>query len=124
VTFVINVLNATSTSLFGDGVNFNKGANNGQILWNIPGSGTITIDTGGQFMGSILAPDASIDNTNDSVINGQILSDNFNYAGAELHYTQFYCPVPEPRYTGMVIVGGTLGLALFFRLRRRKAAAI
>jgi choice-of-anchor A domain-containing protein/uncharacterized repeat protein (TIGR02543 family) len=87
VDYVINVINASGQTLFPCGTNFNSGSNNGQILWNIVGSGTVSLD-GGQFFGAILAPGINLV-TGSTIINGQVAAASFSDTGAELHFTTF-----------------------------------
>jgi hypothetical protein len=105
VNFVINVVNAAGKTIFGSGVNFNTVGNSNQLLWNIEpatsGTTTVSIEAGGQFAGSVLAPDVNLDNAMCTVINGQIVADEFTDDGEELHDTDFTsCLVPEPGVYG------------------------
>lgn len=88
-TFAINVINANGTTLFGNGVNFNDPGNADRLLWNITGSGSVSLGNGGQFYGSVLAPLMTVNNANNTAINGQIVADSLSYSNAELHYTGF-----------------------------------
>ena len=87
--YVINVVNGSGKTLFGGGCNCNSGTNNGQVLWNICGSGTLNFGCN-QMFGSVLAPSMSLC-TNSTIINGQVATCGFTDANAELHYTGFQC---------------------------------
>lgn len=121
LTYVINVINAGGTTLFGNGVNFNSGSNDNQLLWNFEGSGNVTLDNGGYFYGAILAPSASISAT--TVIDGQVAADGFSDCGYELHDTDFTpatVATPEPSTYALSAVGlCALAIAArrLFRLR-------
>lgn len=130
VTYVVNVVNATNTSVF-EGLNFNAGQNNDQLLWNItpsnnPGLGS-SISLGGNnrdFFGSILAPSMNISN-NSSRITGQVVANNYTHTGVELHYISFdstvsFSPVPEPNAWGLSAMA-TAFLAILRRPRRSSA---
>jgi choice-of-anchor A domain-containing protein len=119
VTDVINVINASGTTIFGSGANFNAGTNDSSLLWNIEGSGTVTLG-GGQFIGAILAPNAVIDNGSNTAVSGQIVADGFNDTGAETHFTAFAVAsvvVPEPAAFAWGAVG-LCGLGIVLRRRR------
>jgi choice-of-anchor A domain-containing protein len=106
LTYVINVINAGGRTLFANGVNFNSGSNDNQLLWNFEGSGTVTLDNGGYFYGAILAPSASISAT--TVIDGQVAADGFSDCGYELHDTEFTpaaVATPEPSTYALCAVG-------------------
>jgi choice-of-anchor A domain-containing protein len=113
LTYVINVVNAAGTTIFGSGVNFNSGTNDNQLLWNITGSGTVSISNGGYFYGSILAPTTTIDTT--SVIDGQVAAGGFSDSNAELHGDEFSpaaVATPEPATYALWAVGiCTVGIA-------------
>lgn len=99
VNYVINVTNLScNTTLFDSGINFNAGTNDNQLLWNFEGcSNSITIGGGGNFYGSILAPDMDI--TDDTTIDGQVVASAFTDTGVELHDSSFspaQVLVPEP----------------------------
>jgi choice-of-anchor A domain-containing protein len=93
IDYVINVINlANNQTLFGSGINFNSGTNDDQLLWNFEGNAcgngtTFTISDGGNFYGSILAPDATL--TDSTTVDGQVVADNFTDTGVELHDTGF-----------------------------------
>jgi choice-of-anchor A domain-containing protein len=118
VNYVINVINAAGTTIFGSGVNVNSGTNDSQLLWNIEGSGTVTLG-GGQFIGSVLAPSATINNGDSTVVSGQVVADSFNDNDAETHYQAFVVGsvvVPEPATFAWGALG-LCGLALLVRRR-------
>jgi len=119
VTDVINVINAAGTTIFGSGANFNTGTNDSSLLWNVEGSGTVTLGAG-QFIGAILAPTATIDNGTNTAVSGQIVADGFNDTGAETHFTSFVVAsvvVPEPAAFTWCAVG-LCGLGILVRRRR------
>lgn len=131
VTYVINVLNATGTTIF-DGINFNQGQNNNQILWNItPDSNTSlgdSVSLGGQsrFYGSILAPLIDLSNSANVATEGQVIAATYSHNNAELHYQSFttfvsFTPVPEPRTWAAAGIGAAL-LAIALRRRQRRPA--
>jgi choice-of-anchor A domain-containing protein len=121
--FAINVLNANGRTLFGQGVNFNNPGNADRLLWNLSGSGSVNLGNGGQFYGSVLAPQMNVSNSNNASINGQIIVGGLSYSNAELHYTDFSpigVLVPEPStYAMWTLV--CCGAALWWH--RRRAAA-
>ncbi|OAM89490.1 hypothetical protein AW736_12990 [Termitidicoccus mucosus] len=127
--FVINVLNADGRTLFGGGVNFNYDDSYSRLLWNIVGADdaagqTVSFGNGGQFYGSILAPNYLVTNTGNTPISGQVVAGSFDYGNAELHFTDFgfptgfdepLPPVPEPATYGLAGAGALLGLAFWRR---------
>ncbi|MCR6657544.1 MAG: choice-of-anchor A family protein [Opitutus sp.] len=121
-TAVVNVLNADGRTLFGNG-NFNGESVAGRLLWNITGTGNVKLGQGGQFYGSVLAPQINLSNYN-SPINGQIITGNLNYSNAELHHTPFNpvgvnVMVPEP---STYALWGVALCGLGFAWRRRQLA--
>lgn len=125
VAYVINVVNANGTTLFGGGgINFNAGTNNDQLLWNIlPDDNPATADAvrlggGASFYGSVLAPLVDLGNSGNVAINGQVVAATFTQSNAELHYIGFdspvvFSPVPEPSTWGVgaiLVVGGAVAL--------------
>ncbi len=125
-SFVINVLNANNRTLFGtgSGINFNAGPNDKNVLWNIVGANSATdldviFGNGGQFYGSILAPNFNVFNDGQTNINGQIVAKTFEYSGRELHFTGFddIPPVPEPSTYGLL---GAAALLIGVVLKRRR----
>lgn len=125
-TFVINVLNADGKTLLGSAMNM--GANSftgaggaGQLLWNITGSGNVTLGSnGGDFYGSILAPEATINNGR--LVDGQILARNLNYSNVQLHYTDFSPTavlIPEPGTYALWTLG-LCGAGLWWHRRRSR----
>ena len=118
VNYVINVINAAGTTIFGSGVNVNSGTNDSQVLWNIEGSGTVTLG-GGQFIGSVLAPTATINNGGSTIVTGQVVADSFNDNDAETHYQAFVVGsvvVPEPATFAWCALG-LCGLVAVLRRR-------
>lgn len=127
-TFVVNVINASGKTLF-SGANFNP--NNftgvggaGQLLWNITGSGNVTIASGGEFYGSIVAPQATLVDNGNVRFNGQVLASGMSYSGAQLHYTNFSPAgtvssvlVPEPS-TYACWMAALCGVGLWWHRRR------
>ncbi|HEY3755177.1 MAG TPA: collagen-binding domain-containing protein [Opitutaceae bacterium] len=117
VNYVINVVNAAGTTLFGSGANFNSGSNNNQLLWNFVGSsGTVTLGNGGSFYGSILSPSMNV-NTGGVTVNGQVGASSFSDSNAELHFEGFDAVavvVPEPLTFALWGVG-LCGVAIVIR---------
>jgi choice-of-anchor A domain-containing protein len=129
IDFVINVINAAGTTIFGTGVNFNSGGNYDQLLWNIeptmsgghPVTTSVSLGNGGDFYGSVLAPEVDISNACNAIIDGQVVAANFDDEGAELHYTGFVAVlVPEPGTYGAGAVV-LCGLAIAWRHRRNRS---
>ncbi|QYM78594.1 choice-of-anchor A family protein [Horticoccus luteus] len=128
VTYVINVRNADGRTLFGTGtgVNFNTGSGYERVLWNVAGGTAdapleLSLGNGGQFYGSILAPNVNLSNAGGTALNGQIVAMNYTHADAELHFTPFDCPftpVPEPATWGLAGLGLCALVAGRERLRR------
>jgi choice-of-anchor A domain-containing protein len=121
LTYVINVLNAGGQTIFGSGVNLNSGTNDNQLLWNIVGSGTVTIaaQSGETLYGSVLAPNATIDST--SVINGEVVANGFSDCGVELNQTDFAPAIvttPEPATYALWAVGICVAGVALRRLQR------
>ncbi len=130
VNFVINVKNAGGKTIF-NGINFNQGTNNDQILWNITpelnGGLASSVTLGGQsrFYGSILAPRVDLANSANVATEGQVIAASYSHRNAELHYQKFetfvsFTPVPEPRTWAAAGIGAAL-LAVFLQRRRRAA---
>jgi choice-of-anchor A domain-containing protein len=131
--FVVNVTNITSgQTLLGTsgGINFNQGSGYERLLWNIlPSAGpttSVSLGNGGQFFGSVLAPLVDLGNTNNTAVNGQIVSASYTHSGAELHYTGFdasgitFSAVPEPSTYALAALGLCVVGAIWHR--RRSAA--
>lgn len=122
-TAVVNVLNANGKTIFGGG-NFNDNSGvAGRLLWNIAGTGSVSLGQGGQFYGSVLAPQINLSNYNTS-INGQVVAGTLNYSNAELHHTPFNpvgvnVLVPEP---STYALWGVALCGLGFAWRRRQLA--
>jgi len=124
-TFVVNVLNANGKTLIGQGVNFNTSSFVGaggadQLLWNITGSGDVTLMGSGDFYGSILAPEATLSNGSGRV-EGQILAGGLTYSNAQLHYNDFSPTavlVPEPGTYALWTLGLCVAGLVWHRRRR------
>ncbi|MBS0632684.1 MAG: choice-of-anchor A family protein [Verrucomicrobia bacterium] len=126
-TAVVNILNANGKTIFGNGVNFNDPGVASRLLWNISGTGSVSLGNGGQFYGSILAPQMNLSNANNTSINGQIVAASLSYSNAELHDTAFSpvgvagVLVPEPTTYALWGAGlCALGLAVRRWRERRK----
>ncbi|MCF3648522.1 collagen-binding domain-containing protein [Synoicihabitans lomoniglobus] len=130
VTYVINVLNATGKTIF-NGINFNAGTNNDQLLWNItPDSNpnmadSVSLGGGARFYGSVLAPLIDLSNSGNVAPEGQIVVNSFSHNGAELHFMPFdstvsFTPVPEPRTWALVGVMAAFAAIVLERRRRRR----
>ncbi len=128
VTYVINVLNADGETIF-DGINFNEGANNDQLLWNITSSSaecledSVSLGGGARFYGSILAPEINLSNSGNVAPEGQIVASSYNHNGAELHFKDFdstvgFTPIPEPSTWGALTIG-LAGLMIWHQRRRQ-----
>jgi choice-of-anchor A domain-containing protein len=127
LNYVINVVNlGCDTTLFGSGIDFNAGTNDDQLLWNFEGSPSeVTIDSGGNFYGSILAPNTDIED--DTTIDGQVVAGSFTDTGVELHddsFTPTQIMVPESHAFAWWALG-LCGAGVLLRLRpvRRTASA-
>ncbi len=124
MNYIINVINAGGRTLFGtgSGINFNNGSGYERLLWNIaPTTGQVYLGNGGQFYGSVLAPNVDLNNTGNTAITGQIVARSYDHANAELHYLGFSSAVvPEPSTYGMILLGGGGAVLAFVRWRRRK----
>lgn len=123
---VVNVLNASGTTLFGNGVNFNDPGMADRLLWNITGSGSVSLGNGGQFYGSVLAPLMSVSNAN-TAVNGQIVASSLTYSNAELHYTGFSPTavlVPEPGTFAIWAVIACAGAFGWQRWRGRRTTGL
>lgn len=127
-TAVVNVINAAGKTIFGNGVNFNDPGIADKLLWNISGTGSVSLGNGGQFYGSVLAPQINLSNANNTSINGQIVAASLSYSNAELHDTAFSpvgvsgVLVPEPSTYAMWGAGlCALGLAVRRWRERRKS---
>jgi choice-of-anchor A domain-containing protein len=136
LTFVVNVLNAGGSTLFGTGggINFNQGSGYQQLLWNIlpttsngnPIPTAVSLGNGGQFFGSVLAPLVNLSNAGNTSIDGQVVAESFQQSGAELHELQFSptvvrTPVPEPATYGAWLLGASVALVTLrsWRAQRR-----
>lgn len=121
VNYVINVLNLCDNETLFDSVNFNSGTNDDQLLWNFSQTTNVTVDLGGNFYGSILAPNVNI--TDDTTINGTVVADNFTDNGVELHDSDEFVDlnVPEPRTFALWAVGLCGAVVLVGRRLRRPA---
>jgi choice-of-anchor A domain-containing protein len=127
VNYVINVTNITAgQTLFN--VNFNSGSNDSNLLWNLEGPATgsenVTLSNGGNIYGSILAP--TINLTENTIVNGQIVSDNFTDDNSELHddtFTPDQLLVPESPVFGLAALGLCAVAVGLPRLRRAMRSA-
>jgi choice-of-anchor A domain-containing protein len=122
VNYVINVTGVTNgEAIFGSGVNVNAGSNDDQLLWNFDESTNMTVSVGGNFYGSILAPNVNI--TDDTTIDGTVVADNFTDNGVELHDDDAFVDVnvPEPRTFALWAVGLCGAMILVGRRLRRPA---
>lgn len=119
--YIINLTNAGSdpNPIFGSDVNFNLNGDPTQpsrLLWNLSGSGSVTLGNNGQFFGSVLAPQMTVSNGTNDPMEGQIVAGDLDYQNAELHFAQLAVPIPEPP-----LVPAALGAAvLAWVLRRRR----
>jgi choice-of-anchor A domain-containing protein len=123
VNYVINVLNLCDNQTLFDNVNFNSGTNDDQLLWNFSQTTNMTVDLGGNFYGSILAPNINI--TDDTTINGTVVADNFVDNGVELHDSDEFVDlnVPEPR-TFALWAMGLCGVVVLVGRRLRRPAKL
>lgn len=109
VTVVINVSGSTINFTKG---NFNNTNYDRNIIWNFYEATSIDLSNmGGQFQGTILAPNAALTISNRQ-INGNVYVDSFTSTGAiETHYYPYegYLPtgspppVPEPATLGLLL---------------------
>lgn len=125
--YVINLLNADGKTVFGaNGINFNLPTAMAQhLLWNVSGSVAVSLGNGGQFYGSVLAPDATVSNALNTPIDGQIVAGALNYTNAEVHDLTFdssaaLTAIPEPA-TFATILGAAAFLGGWMRRRLRAA---
>lgn len=118
VNYVINVtVSSGYSTIFGSGMNFNSGSNDNQLLWNIIGSGNVTLG-GDTFYGEILAPGMNVSNTNNTIIQNGVDAASLTDNGAQIHNDGFaaVATVPEPAVFGWC-AAALCGLALVFRRR-------
>ena len=131
VTYVINVLNATGRTIL-DGINFNAGTNNNQLLWNItPDANPSLADSvrlGGQsrFYGTVLAPLIDLSNSANVSPEGQVIAATYSQTNAALNFASFepnvsFTPVPEPRAWALAGIAAAL-LSIGLQRRRRSSA--
>ena len=119
--YVINVLNLSNNQDFLSGINFNSGTNDDELLWNFAQTTNVTIQLGGNFYGSILAPNVNI--TDNTTIDGTVVANNFTDNGVELHDLDSFVSivVPEPRTFALWAAGLCVGVVLLGRRLRRPA---
>lgn len=128
--YVVNVTNLTNgQTLFGNGVNFNYASGYERLLWNLLPTNnpttSIGLGNGGQFYGSVLAPQITLSNANNTAVNGQVVAGSYSHSGAELHYAGFdasgiiFSAVPEPSTYALGAVALCVAGAVW---RRRRAA--
>ncbi len=126
VDYVINVTNlAAGQTLFGSGANFNSGTNDDQLLWNFvgpsSGTGSVTISDGGNFYGSVLAPNVAI--TDNTTVDGQVVAESFDDSGNELHDDTFASVlVPESSAFALGALALCAGAVVRAVAGRRKAS--
>jgi choice-of-anchor A domain-containing protein len=119
VDYVINVLNLANNQDLFQNVNFNSGTDDDQLLWNFSQTTNVTVQLGGNFYGSILAPNVNI--TDNTTIDGTVVADGFTDNGVELHDDDDFVDVvvPEPRTFALWAVGLCgAGVLVGRRLRR------
>jgi choice-of-anchor A domain-containing protein len=128
VNYVINVTGLTQGEALFSGVNFNSGTNDSSVLWNLEPTGgvtAVTIDNGGNLYGSVLAPTLNV--TDDTTIDGQVVADSFTDNGVELHddtFTPEQVLVPESSafaLGALALCGVAVGRALLVRRRAARA---
>jgi choice-of-anchor A domain-containing protein len=121
MNYVINVLNLSNNQTLFNGVNFNAGTNDDQVLWNFSETTNVTVQLGGNFYGSILAPNVNI--TDNTTIDGTVVANNFTDNGVELHDDDDFVDlnVPEPRTFALWAVALCGGMVLVVRRLRRPA---
>jgi choice-of-anchor A domain-containing protein len=119
--YVVNVTNAASDAnpIFGPDVNFNLSTSQAsQLLWNIVGSGSVTLGNNGQFYGSVLAPQFALSNGTNDPLTGQIVAGSIDYQNAELHFAGL-APIPEPPASALAMAFGVLAVCAGRVLGRR-----
>ncbi|HVW22641.1 MAG TPA: collagen-binding domain-containing protein [Opitutaceae bacterium] len=110
VNYVINVTNLASTENFSN-LNFNAGTNDSQLLWNFgTATSTVTLAEGGQFYGSVLAPNVNL--VDQTTINGTVVVNSFTDNGVELHDDDAFQSVVVPESGGYALWGLALCLAV------------
>ncbi|HEX3729114.1 MAG TPA: collagen-binding domain-containing protein, partial [Opitutaceae bacterium] len=103
VDYVINVLGLAANSQIFSNVNINSGTNNDQLLWNFNESSNTTISVGGNFYGSILAPNVNLTDT--TTINGTVVANSFTDDNVELHDSDEFVSEVVPE-SGSYALGG------------------
>ncbi len=120
-TTIDTCIGANCTFTFGSSINFNSPTSYAdQVVWNFINA--TTLNFGSLFGGTVLAPLASIANTNQ--IDGTVIAANFT-GGGELHSYAFTgtlpsTSVPEPA-SALVLGSGVMWLFGLRRTRRRMA---
>jgi choice-of-anchor A domain-containing protein len=117
-TIVINVVGKTVD--WGWSVNTNDLTGNDDIIWNFADTTTLNIQDR-QFNGSILAPNATVNQSQN--INGTLIAQTWNNKNsAELHSYTFSGKIPlgvsAPEPAGVMTMAGFLGLVLCSRRRQ------
>jgi choice-of-anchor A domain-containing protein len=126
INYVINLVGLTSDQTLFSGVDFESGTNDNQLLWNFEATtATITLANTGTFLGSVLAPQATIDDEA-ATVNGQVVTEDFDEiygtTGQKLDFTAFTALVPEsPGFAWWALGLCAAGIAIFRRPFRRRA---
>ena len=118
---VVNILGNTPNSTWNAGFNVLGGSNDlaAHLLWNI-GVSTVNL-TGSEILGSILAPDSTINSYKQ--LNGSIYAGSLNQHGQEIHYTPPSVNVPEePSILVLAFAAMAIGAAVWVRCSSRQTA--
>ena len=95
---VINVTDDASGTVKAVRLNLGDVALSKYVLWNFNGWSTLTVQDGGSFNGSILAPTADLSYRNNSELNGQIAAKTFTITtSAEIHHYAYLPCVTQPK---------------------------
>jgi len=111
---VVNIIGDTAASIWNASFNVLNGSDylTQHLLWNI-GVSTVNL-TGDQLLGSILAPDSTINSYKQ--LNGEIYAGSLNQHGQEIHYTQPAVNVPEePSTLVLAFAAMAMGAAVWIR---------